>query len=201
MTDDTNLLPELYAEIAALTRPLCGGAGCGHRSTLLHRCCERLYCDLARQHAREKWGVELRETGHPTLPFMGEGGCTVAPHLRPLCSMHACGINWGGGKGADAATLTHYATLRARIDAAAKLCNKTPTLPKGNQHPTMSLLDQYLVEVNDFKSSPRFTLYKVPNGSPVDTSTFAQITSGSAISVQEVEPNGASTFTLSVSEP
>lgn len=65
----------------------------------------------------------------------------------------------------------------------------------------MSLLDQYIVEVNDFRTSPRFTLYKVPNGTPFDTSTCTQITNGSSINVQETEPNGVSTFTLTASEP
>jgi len=65
----------------------------------------------------------------------------------------------------------------------------------------LSLLDQYIVEVNDLRTAPRFTVYKVDCSSPVDTSSLLKVTSGSSVSIQETEPNGVSTFTLSVSEP
>lgn len=65
--------------------------------------------------ALEFFGVSLEETGHPTLPFMGPGGCTVAPHLRPVCSVHTCGIGSFGSSG-DTAWDQRYWELRGEAD-------------------------------------------------------------------------------------
>ena len=35
-------------------------------------------------------GVMLNRTDHPRLPFLGENGCVVPPHLRPICTVHVC---------------------------------------------------------------------------------------------------------------
>lgn len=81
-----------YEEISKLTRSLCDtkcklaaldSQGC-------FRCCSPEYCNLAKQMARSMWDTELEPTDHPTLPFMGPKGCTIAPHLRPLCTLHLC---------------------------------------------------------------------------------------------------------------
>lgn len=88
----SDLLPILYQQIADLTAPSCqnGTAECAQHKDKKYRCCERQYCELARKFAKEKYGIDLQETGNPDLPFMGENGCTVAPHLRPICALHCC---------------------------------------------------------------------------------------------------------------
>lgn len=62
------------------------------------------------------YGVELKDTGHPALPFMGEGGCTVAPHLRPLCSLHVCAYSFPARLQANA----EYELLRSKIIAESE---------------------------------------------------------------------------------
>lgn len=84
MKPDRKRLVVLYADVAALTGPKC--AECRAPNT----CCAPEYCALAKDHAKEEWGVDLPVTSHPMLPFMGKTGCTVAPHLRPLCSIYVC---------------------------------------------------------------------------------------------------------------
>jgi hypothetical protein len=80
------LIP-LMQRMADLTKPECG------RCRVPWSCCHWEYCETARHYAKEEWGVDLVDTGHPTVPFLGEQGCTVAPHLRPLCTLHTCQIN------------------------------------------------------------------------------------------------------------
>lgn len=74
----------LYQELYQLTNPKCGAC------RLPNSCCSQEYCELTMEYAREEWGVELQPTEHPTLPLMGEKGCTAAPHLRPQCTAHVC---------------------------------------------------------------------------------------------------------------
>lgn len=85
-------LISLYKQMSDLTSPLCGDCGDDPCSRAKWRCCDPLACENARTAAR-RWGVEPKETGHPTLPFMGEHGCTLAPHLRPACTNHLCFTN------------------------------------------------------------------------------------------------------------
>ena len=56
-------------------------------------CCSPEYCDMTKQWAKEQWDGEIEPTGHDRLPFMGPKGCIVAPHLRPMCTMHTCDVN------------------------------------------------------------------------------------------------------------
>lgn len=80
---------DLYQEMAQLTLPKC--VECPN--LLPHRCCDKLYCDFA-AHLANLNGVELPPpTGHPTLTYMGENGCVVPPHLRPICTVHVCSMN------------------------------------------------------------------------------------------------------------
>lgn len=76
---------------------------------------------MAIEVARARWGVELadKRTTHPTLPFMSETGCVVAPHLRPLCTLHTCDINAVGLKvhpKVDAKWDRRYWRLREQIE-------------------------------------------------------------------------------------
>ena len=85
-------LERLFREMADLTEPKCAGSCRRPRS-----CCSPEYCGMAMDEAAER-GVELRPTGHPTLPLMGPNGCVAPPHLRPLCTLHLCSI---AGMGTD----------------------------------------------------------------------------------------------------
>lgn len=71
--------------MSELTQPLCAS-----KCNVPQQCCSPEYCFMAIEHAKEKWGVELKPTGHPTLPLMGPNGCTAEPHLRPICTIHVC---------------------------------------------------------------------------------------------------------------
>jgi len=78
---------------------------------------------MARQWAQSEYGVELLEVhadkrGPKGLPFLAATGCTVAPHLRPLCTLHTCQVNSFGYKVGDQAWTDKYFTLRQRIDEA-----------------------------------------------------------------------------------
>jgi hypothetical protein len=104
------LIIRLYREMADMTNPEC--AAC----PVPLSCCGKEYCDLTARFALKNWGVTLQPTGHPTLPFMGPKGCTVAPHLRPICSVHTCAVNALGGKPGDAAWTEKYFDLRERLN-------------------------------------------------------------------------------------
>jgi hypothetical protein len=118
-------LPILYQQIADMTSSFCNtGAGeCGLRRQNQYRCCEKKYCEVARKFAKEKYDIDLHETGNPDLPFMGENGCTVAPHLRPLCSMHICSYSYA----ADVRVSPEgYEPLRDEILAEAEKQKRFP---------------------------------------------------------------------------
>ena len=77
-------LIRLYREISDLTRPKC------HECEVPHYCCAPEHCEATIRYAAEL-GVFLSATDHPQLPLLGpDGVCTVAPHLRPICSVHVC---------------------------------------------------------------------------------------------------------------
>lgn len=104
-------LKKAYEEMAELTLPKC--QGCKPRA---YSCCDKLFgCEVARDIAIEMWGVTLKETGHPTLPFMGESGCTIEPYLRPHCTLHTCKIN-ALGADPDLEWAEKYFKLRDYID-------------------------------------------------------------------------------------
>jgi hypothetical protein len=56
---------------------------------------------------------------HPKLPFLetkDKTACTVPPHLRPLCTLHHCGINGIGFKLGDPEWTKKYFDLRQKIE-------------------------------------------------------------------------------------
>ena len=55
-------------------------------------------------------------TGNTVCKFLAPTGCIVAPHLRPICTVHACCINSIGYKRGDMEWTNRYFELRARID-------------------------------------------------------------------------------------
>lgn len=102
----------LYQEMAKLTEPEC-------RNTCKPAlsCCSPEYCEIAREFARDRRGVELKDANyHPNLPFMGPNGCTIEPHLRPLCTLHVCSINSFGIKPGDETFTQRYFQIRDEID-------------------------------------------------------------------------------------
>lgn len=111
MTDAEKLL---WSEMAALTAPMCAGIGKG-ACRVPHSCCSPEYCDMALAYAAEV-GEPLARTGHQTLPLMGPNGCTAAPHLRQLCTLHVCCVNSSGCNPRDAEWTKRYFSLRRKLE-------------------------------------------------------------------------------------
>ena len=84
-----------YREMSELTKAKCGGKHCPDMVHKAYRCCDRLHCEMAIDHARKVWGIRLPTTGHQ-FPLMGASGCTALPHLRPVCTLHQCQIQATG---------------------------------------------------------------------------------------------------------
>lgn len=54
------------------------------------RCCDKMFCDLVKEH-NFVLGQTLPEPPNVGgIPFMGEKGCVVPPHQRPYCSGWVC---------------------------------------------------------------------------------------------------------------
>lgn len=100
----------LFRELADHTAP-----ECANNCRIPHSCCDAVYCAMTEDYARN-CGVELKHTDHPTLKFMGPNGCTVEPHLRPLCTYHTCAINGFGFKPNDPDWTAKYFKLRDEIE-------------------------------------------------------------------------------------
>ena len=117
-------LIKLYQDMANHTQPEC--AKCPHGTgKLAYSCCGPEYCKLAKQHAKDLWGVQLEETelyksGRTNLPMLGESEtgikCTVAPHLRLACTIHTCDICSLGFKPNDSDWTAKYWKLRTTIE-------------------------------------------------------------------------------------
>ena len=101
---------QLFKEMSDLTAP-----ECATNCKLPHTCCDEMYCAMTEEYALEH-GVKLERTNHPTLRFMGPQGCTVEPHLRPLCTLHTCAINGLGFKPGDPEWTEKYFKLREQIE-------------------------------------------------------------------------------------
>ena len=83
-----------------------------------HSCCDGLACSITKQVAKEIYGVDLPECP-PNFRgafYLNENGCTVAPHLRPHCTMHTCYINGLGFKPGDPKWARRYFRLRRTIE-------------------------------------------------------------------------------------
>ena len=105
-----NRLIILYGQIAQLTLPKC------KQCPVPLSCCSPEYCEMAIQHAKKRWDVELKPTGHPRLPMMGVNGCVASPHFRPLCSLHTCRINSLACEPDDPEMTERYFELRDQIE-------------------------------------------------------------------------------------
>jgi hypothetical protein len=100
----------LFQQMYELTEPEC-------RLTCRcpQSCCSPEYCDFAEEFAREH-GETLQATNHPRLKFMGEKGCIIPPHLRPLCTLHTCDIGNLGFHRSDPKWTKKYFELREQIE-------------------------------------------------------------------------------------
>ena len=92
-------LVEVSREMYHLTNKRCGDY-CGPDNPFFNDekviCCEDSYCEATAKYAKEIWNVLLQPTGHPTVRFLGPTGCSVEPHLRPLCTEHQCNFRTFG---------------------------------------------------------------------------------------------------------
>lgn len=104
-------LAVLYAELHRLTESEC--ASCPIQEP--YSCCRLEYCALAILYAA-KQGIDLPTTGHPTLPLMDVDGCSVPPHLRPLCTLHTCEVALYGEKRGDPEWTRRYRELRSELE-------------------------------------------------------------------------------------
>lgn len=100
-------LKQAWQRIADITNDKCKNA-CRVKLS----CCSPEYCAMTIDYAKESWNVELPMMDHPTLPLMGAQGCTASPHLRPLCAMHVCEMNYLK----DQTFAEEYFNLRERIN-------------------------------------------------------------------------------------
>ena len=103
----TEPLQQLYRELSDHTKPACDA--CPQAKVEPHRCCYSEACEMALMYASWK-GVNLQRTSHPTLPLMGKSGCTVAPHLRPMCTGYVC-----PSQKEDPEWMAKYVAIRTRI--------------------------------------------------------------------------------------
>lgn len=113
-------LIQKYQELADHTKPECGA--CPRIKP--HGCCREEHCRTAQRFAKERWEVDLPETGHPSLPFMSldGSGCTLAPHLRPACTFHTCEMNaWGVKQGDQGWTEKYYQLYGEIVELEYKL--------------------------------------------------------------------------------
>lgn len=103
-------LVRVYQEMSELTRPECG------KCRIPLSCCDPMYCDLAEDWAKARWSTTLEKGDHPRLHYMSSGGCTVPPHMRPICTLHTCAINSCATSG-NPLWDKKYFRLRAKIAA------------------------------------------------------------------------------------
>jgi hypothetical protein len=109
----TGKLKVLMKEMADLTLPECQSA-----CVVPLSCCDSMYCAITEIYARDFFNITLEPTENSSLKFMGPSGCTVAPYLRPLCTLHTCEVNSLGYKRHDPglAWTNSYFELREKID-------------------------------------------------------------------------------------
>lgn len=81
-------LKEAFNRLSEHTSSKCGSC------MIPYRCCTKENCQATKELALTLFNIHLEETG-TTLPFLGENGCTVAPHHRPICTVHVCEAHFG----------------------------------------------------------------------------------------------------------
>ena len=104
-------LNKLYEQIAKHTF-----SDCKKICPNLGNCCEKIYCDIAKQWAQKRYDIKLQPTSNQNIPFLGPNGCVVSPFLRPLCALHHCSINSFGVHPEDQKWTKKYYKLRETIE-------------------------------------------------------------------------------------
>ncbi len=106
----------LYQKMADLTAPECAGVGAGS-CKVPHSCCDSMACSMTKQLAATL-GVVLPEypENNKGAFYLKDNQCTVAPHMRPHCTMHTCSINGLGFKPGDDKWTKKYFKLRQDIE-------------------------------------------------------------------------------------
>lgn len=109
---------DLAQQMADLTRPRCGGKGCGYNGRRKNFCCEKFYCDVAEEYALMHGVTDIPKPGPVDLPYMAsDGRCVMPPHLRLVCTVHDCQINSWGFDPEDKEFTDKYFDLRERLSA------------------------------------------------------------------------------------
>jgi hypothetical protein len=109
-------LIDTYKEMSNHTFP-----ECKNNCKIPLSCCSPEYCEIAIDHAKKHWGIDLESTSlfkerKTDLPLMGENGCSIEPHLRPSCTLHTCQVNSIGVKFGDEKWTSKYYELREMIN-------------------------------------------------------------------------------------
>ena len=86
---------------------------CAQNPHCRYQCCSPAQCEWVVKFAKEHFGIDLEIKGDGTL--CGFKGCTVKPHLRPICTVHDCDIA-SDGFSKDKEWTRKYFKLRARMD-------------------------------------------------------------------------------------
>lgn len=100
----------LYKKMAEHTLP-----ECSRSCRVPYSCCDKLYCDIAQQYAKEHGQIFVGDNDKKA-PMLGAHGCIIPPHLRPICTMHTCDINSLGFKRNDQPWTEKYYALREEIE-------------------------------------------------------------------------------------
>lgn len=114
-------LETAYQRIADLTAKKCG-APCGRPGF----CCSEEHCRATMTLARDVYGIHLPQTGHKSLPLMGNGGCVAPPYLRPHCAVYVCQKQLDE----DSNFATHYRFLREDVEKVEREMEKDPSKRK-----------------------------------------------------------------------
>ena len=111
-------LVQLFQQMADMTAPECAGVGVGS-CKIPHSCCDEMACTMTKMYAADQGITDLPEytpLNYKGAFYLTERGCTVAPHLRPHCTLHTCQINSMGCKPGDPQWTKAYFKLRGQID-------------------------------------------------------------------------------------
>ena len=100
------IIKTLYEEMYKLTEPEC------RQCRSPYSCCSPEYCDMAEENLH---GHDIPKRNRNNLFLDVHGKCQIAPHHRPLCTLHVCCIHNLGFKRGDESWTKKYFKLRGKI--------------------------------------------------------------------------------------
>jgi hypothetical protein len=108
---------KLFQQMYDLTKAKC--CGCTKRLRPFNNvgCCNVMYCEMADAYSGEHEPVPVDERVQTDIKYLRADGCILAPHLRPICTVHNCQINSLGFVPGDPGWTKRYFKLREKIDA------------------------------------------------------------------------------------